>query len=168
MVTIKAPPIIISFQGRPALRYLPGLHAIRYNKIPAPHILKDELVAKQTVYMSMLLEYLEAYRAKGLNIPASIRNLTSLAIAENFSSWLDYYFEPYDTHVQKQSLYKMYDATVGAIDEKRFNKMLKQCDKIIARGLYGKKLLSRAGDWIDEDSREKRTVVKNIRLKLNH
>eukprot|EP00943_MAST-04B_sp_MAST-4B-sp1_P008113 g8113.t1 len=168
MVTIKAPPIIISFQGRPALRYLPGLHAIRYNKIPAPHILKDELVAKQTVYMSMLLDYLEAYRAKGLNIPASIRNLTSLAIAENFSSWLDYYFEPYDTHVQKQSLYKMYDATVGAIDEKQFNKMLKQCDKIIARGLHGKKLLSRGGDWIDVDSREKRTVVKNIRLKLNH
>ena len=32
--------------------------------------MKDELVAKQTVYMSMLLEYLEAYRAKGLNIPA--------------------------------------------------------------------------------------------------
>ena len=118
--------------------------------------------------MSMLLDYLEVYRAKGLNIPASIRNLTSMAIAENFSSWLDYYFEPYDTHVQKQSLYKMYDATVGAIDEKRFNKMLKQCDKIIARGLYGKKLLSRAGDWIDEDSKEKRTVVKNIRLKLNH
>ena len=130
--------------------------------------MKDELVAKQTVYMSMLLEYLEAYRAKGLNIPVSIRNLTSLAIAENFSSWLDYYFEPYDTHVQKQSLYKMYDATVGAIDEKRFNKMLKQCDKIIARGLHGKKLLSRGGDWIDVDSREKRTVVKNIRLKLNH
>ena len=76
--------------------------------------------------------------------------------------------EPYDTHVQKQSLYKMYDATVGAIDEKRFNKMLKQCDKIIARGLYGKKLFSRAGNWVDVDSKEKRTVVKNIRLKLNH
>ena len=86
-----------------------------------------------------------------------------MTIAENFNSWLNYYFEPHDTHIQKQSLYKMYDTTVGSIDQKRFTSMLNQCDKIIARGLYGKRLYCNAGDWHDEDSKE-----KHLRLKLNY
>ena len=140
-----------------------GLHTviIKYNTA----YIEDELAAAECLYV-YALDYLKV-QAKGLYIPASIRNLTSMVLPKT-SKLVDYYFEPYDTHVQKQSLYKMYDATVGAIDEKRFNKMLKQCDKIIARGLYGKKLLSRAGNWVGEDSKDKRTVVKNIRLKLNH
>ena len=168
MVKIRAPPIMISLLGSPCLPYLPGLHVIKYNSVENVSVLKDDLAAKPEVYVSMLLQYLREYMQHGLRVPASIRELSSRSIMENFNSWVDYYFEKAEAHIHKNSLHEMYKDTVGNIEPLKFTSLLRGCAFKIGRGLFGKKLIKQDQNWFDTFSSEKKTVVKNLKLKLNY
>ena len=168
MVKIRAPPIMISLLGSPCLPYLPGLHVIKYNSVENVSVLKDDLAAKPEVYVSMLLQYLREYMQHGLREPASIRELSSRSIMENFNSWVDYYFEKAEAHIHKNSLHEMYKDTVGNIEPLKFTSLLRDCAFKIGRGLFGKKLIKQDQNWFDTFSSEKKTVVKNLKLKLNY
>ena len=163
MVTVRAPPIIISLLGSPCLPYLPGLCIIRYNRVKHASALKDELAAKPVAYMNLLLNYWKSYMEHGINVPSSIKELSNRSIMENFRSWLEYYFEISDEHVEKRSIHNMYTETVGEITPSAFSKLLKTSGLEIGRGLYGKKLQKKGGQW-GESVAQKVTVVKHLKL----
>ena len=82
---------------------------------------------------------------------------------ENFRSWVDYYFEISDEHIEKRSIHNMYTETVGEISSSAFSKLLKASGLEIGRGLYGKRLQKKSGQW-GESVAQKVTVVKHLKL----
>eukprot|EP00942_MAST-04A_sp_MAST-4A-sp1_P013281 g13281.t1 len=162
MVTFTAPPIILSLLDSPVLPYIPGLCLIKYHYVDE---IKDELAENPSVYMSMLLQYLQEYRQYGITVPKSIKEKTNMCIKKNFKTWIDYYFEEGNNNIYKRSLHAMYNDTVGSIEQREFTQMLKDCGYNIHRGCYGHELVKDDYIWYEVKSKKINDVIKNITLK---
>ena len=144
---------------------LPGMQVIQYKRMKHEDAVVLKNTLKPSVYLGLLLEYLDEYNSTGMIIPESIKDKTSFVVRENIVSWFEHYFKKASNNIVKKSVHQMYCKTVGAIPPKEFTSLLRKNNISIGNGLLGNRLVYDGGEWYERNLNKKNVCIRQYSLK---